>query len=84
LIPYSPQMYDGTAYAAMRETRAPFVRIHEYAFYALLGLIVLHIAAVVITEIRGGGNLVSAMFTGKRSCGRPWPIATRTPAPEHP
>jgi len=66
LVPYSPQMYDETAYAAMRETRAPFVRIHEYAFYALLGLIVLHIAAVVITEIRGGGNLVSAMFTGKK------------------
>jgi cytochrome b len=66
LVPYSPEMYDGAAYAAMRASRAPFVRIHEYAFYALLALISIHIAAVVITEVRGGGNLVSAMFTGKK------------------
>ena len=66
LVPYSPDLYDKTAYAAMRATRAPFVRVHEYAFYALLAMVVLHIAAVVITEVRGGGNLVSAMFTGKK------------------
>jgi len=45
---------------------ALLVRIHEYAFYGLLLTGVLHIAAVVITEVRGGGNLVSAMFTGKK------------------
>jgi cytochrome b len=27
---------------------------------------VIHVAAVVLTEIRGGGNLISAMFTGKK------------------
>src|SRR4051794_1608615 len=36
LVPYAPQMYDKDAYAAMREVRAPMVRIHGYAFYALL------------------------------------------------
>jgi Ni/Fe-hydrogenase 1 B-type cytochrome subunit len=66
LVPYSPALYDPEAYAAMRATRAPFVRIHGYAFYALLVLAALHIAAVVATEVRGGGNLVSAMFTGKK------------------
>lgn len=66
LVPYSPDLYDKEAYAAMRATRAPFVRIHEYGFYALLALVVAHVAAVVITEVRGGGNLVSAMFTGKK------------------
>lgn len=66
LVPYSPDLYDKTAYAAMRATRAPFVRVHEYAFYSLLAMVALHVAAVVITEVRGGGNLVSAMFTGKK------------------
>jgi cytochrome b len=27
---------------------------------------VIHIAAVVVTEIREGGTLISAMFTGKK------------------
>lgn len=66
LVPYAPDLYDKEAYAAMRAMRGPFVRIHEYGFYALLFLVVTHVAAVVVTELRGGGNLVSAMFTGKK------------------
>jgi len=66
LVPYAPALYDPVAYSAMRATRAPFVRIHEFGFYALLLIGAVHIAAVVLTEIRGGGNLVSAMFTGKK------------------
>ncbi len=66
LVPYAPQMYDQDAYASMRAMRAPFVRMHGYAFYALLVLGALHIVAVIVTEVRGGGNLVSAMFTGKK------------------
>lgn len=66
LVPYAPDLYDKAEYAAMRAMRAPFVRIHEYGFYALLVMVVTHIAAVVLTELRGGGNLVSAMFTGKK------------------
>lgn len=67
LLPYSPDMYDAAAYAAMRsELRSPVIRIHYWGFYTLLGLVVVHIAAVVITEIRGRGNLISAMFTGRK------------------
>jgi cytochrome b len=66
LVPYAPETYDANAFAAMRAMRAPFVRIHEFTFYVLLVLVVAHVAAVVITEVRGGGNLVSAMFTGKK------------------
>jgi Ni/Fe-hydrogenase 1 B-type cytochrome subunit len=66
LVPYAPDTYDKEAYAAMRAMRAPFIRIHEYGFYALIFMAIAHIAAVVLTEIRGGGNLVSAMFTGKK------------------
>lgn len=66
LLPYSPAMYDATAYAEMRALRAPVVKIHLYAFFLLLFLGIIHIAAVVVTEIRGGGNLISAMVTGKK------------------
>ena len=50
----------------MRDVRAPIAAIHVYAFYLLLFLAATHIAAVVVTEVRGGGNLISAMFTGKK------------------
>lgn len=66
LVPYAPDLYDKQSYAAMREMRSPVVTIHVYAFYLLLLLGVIHITAVVVTEIRGGGNLISAMFTGKK------------------
>lgn len=66
LVPYAPALYDENAYASMRAVRAPIVQIHGYVFYALLVLAVLHIAAVIVTELRGGGNLISAMFTGKK------------------
>ena len=71
LIPYAKEMYDSAAYDAMREFRKPFITIHYYGFYTLLGLIVLHILAVVITELREGGNLISAMFSGKKILSKP-------------
>jgi cytochrome b len=66
LVPYAPDLYGKEAYAAMRALRTPFARVHEFAFYSLIVLGITHIAAVVLTEVRGGGNLVSAMFTGKK------------------
>jgi cytochrome b len=66
LVPYAPDLYDKAAYASMRAWRAPIVRVHHYNFYALMVLAALHVAAVVIIEVRGGGNLISAMFTGKK------------------
>ncbi|MDT8281854.1 MAG: cytochrome b/b6 domain-containing protein [Gammaproteobacteria bacterium] len=66
LAPYAKEAYDAVAYEAMRAFRKPFITVHEYGFYALLGLILLHILAVVMTELRAGGNLISAMFTGKK------------------
>ena len=64
LVPYAPEMYDKAAYDAMREFRKPFITVHYYGFYALLILAVIHIVAVVVTELREGGTLVSAMITG--------------------
>jgi len=71
LVPYAKQMYDEESYQAMRIFRKPFITIHYYGFYTLLAFIVMHILAVIITELREEGNLISAMFTGKKTLSRP-------------
>lgn len=64
LVPYAPEMYDKAAYDGMRALRKPFAVVHLYGFYALAVVAVLHVVAVVVTEVREGGSIVSAMFTG--------------------
>jgi len=71
LIPYSKELYDEESYKAMRAFRKPFITLHYYGFYTLLIFIVIHIFAVVITELKEGGNLVSAMFSGKKILTKP-------------
>jgi Ni/Fe-hydrogenase 1 B-type cytochrome subunit len=44
--------------------------VHLYSFYVLLVVVVLHVAAVIITELREGGGIISAMFTGRKVLGR--------------
>lgn len=66
LVPYAPKMYDTTAYESMRAIRKPFALVHLYSFYALAVIAVLHVASVVITELKEGGNIISAMFTGRK------------------
>ena len=72
LVPYAPAMYDASAHESMRAFRKPFGMIHEFSFYVLLVVVVTHIAAVIITELREGGSIISAMFTGRKIIsGRP-------------
>jgi Ni/Fe-hydrogenase 1 B-type cytochrome subunit len=66
LLPYSSHMYDTDAYQAMRAFRKPFITIHEYNFFMLSIFVVFHIAAVIVTEIREGGGIISAMFSGRK------------------
>jgi cytochrome b len=66
LVPYAKEMYDQTAYEAMRAFRNPFITIHYYNFFVLIFFAVIHILAVVVTELREGGNLISAMFSGRK------------------
>ena len=66
LLPYAREMLDPQAYESMRAFRKPFITVHEYNFFVLSFIIVLHIAAVIITEIREGGGIISAMFTGRK------------------
>jgi Ni,Fe-hydrogenase I cytochrome b subunit len=70
--PGASGLIDEASYKAMRTFRGPFVQTHEFAFYALTVVIVLHVIAVVITEIHEGGSITSAMFTGRK-------ILTREP-----
>jgi len=66
LKPGSKDGVDPVAYAEMRNFRKPFINTHVYVFYLLIITIVVHIIAVVITEIREKNSIVSAMFTGKK------------------
>ena len=69
--PYAPETVDPEAYKAMRDKRAPVVETHELMYFVLLGLITLHILAVALTELRHGGNIVSAMFSGRKTFANP-------------
>ena len=72
LVPYAPKMYDAAAYESMRGFRKPFALVHLYSFYLLVIVAVMHVAAVIITELREGGSIISAMFTGRKIIsGRP-------------
>lgn len=64
--PYSDTGVDKDAFKAMRDFRSPFKEVHEISFFILVALILLHIAGVVVTELRERNGLVSAMFTGKK------------------
>ena len=73
VAPGAVDLIDKSSYEAMRAFRSPFVEVHEYGFYALAVLIVLHVIAVVVTEIHEGGGITSAMFTGRKILSRPPP-----------
>lgn len=62
----SKEFVDPAAYAEMRAFRKPVVTTHLYAFYLLLIAVLLHIAGVVIADIRGKNGLVSAMISGEK------------------
>jgi cytochrome b len=62
--------FDQAAYKAVRAFRSPVATIHLYAFYALAGVILSHVAAVIATEIHEGGGITSAMFTGQKILNR--------------
>jgi cytochrome b len=69
LVPYAPKMYDAAAYESMRAFRKPFPLVHLYSFYVLVVVVVMHVAAVIVTELREGGSIISAMITGRKIIG---------------
>ena len=67
ILPYDRSLVDPEAYREMRAFRSGYLSTHITNFYIILVLVVLHIAAVVWTENRHGGSIISSMFTGKKS-----------------
>ncbi len=66
LIPYAPEMYNTAAYESMRAFRKPVELVHLYSFYVLVVVVVMHVVAVIVTELKEGGSIISAMFTGRK------------------
>lgn len=66
LKPGSKENIDSEAYSEMRSFRKPFITTHVYSFYLLLAAIFLHIAAVIIAEVKEKNGIVSAMITGRK------------------
>ena len=69
LVPYDDSAVDKEKYDALKAFKKPFGTIHIYTSYLLMFLIVVHIIAVVHIEVRQGGGIISAMFTGKKYLG---------------
>ena len=66
LIPYDTSAVDMEKYDALKAFKKPFGSVHIYTSYFLMFLIIVHIAAVIRVEIKQGGGIISAMFTGKK------------------
>ena len=66
LIPYNDQGINKDKMASLKAFKSPIGKVHLYTAYLLMMLIVLHITAVVLAEVKEGGGLVSAMFSGKK------------------
>jgi cytochrome b len=64
--PYAAETVNAAAYADMRAFRSPVVTVHEFNFFVLITMVVIHIAAAVIVEFKEGGAIVSSMFTGRK------------------
>lgn len=66
LVPYDPTGTIAEKTERVTAFKKPFGIVHLYSAYILMFIIVLHIAAVVYTEVREGGGIISAMFSGRK------------------
>jgi Ni/Fe-hydrogenase 1 B-type cytochrome subunit len=64
--PYDKTGTDATKMAEMKAFKKPVGVIHIYGAYILWLLIFVHIIAVIRTDSRGHGTIISAMFSGKK------------------
>ena len=66
LVPYDPTGTIAEKADRLKAFKKPFGLIHLYSAFILMFIIVVHITAVVYTEVREGGGIISAMFTGRK------------------
>ena len=66
LVPYDTSAVDKEKYDALKAFKKPFGTVHIYTSYFVMFMILLHIAAVIRVEVKQGGGIISAMFTGNK------------------
>lgn len=66
IIPYNSAGTDEAKVKNLKAFKSPFGKVHLYSAYTLMFFIFIHIFFVIRTEIREGGGLISAMFTGTK------------------
>jgi Ni/Fe-hydrogenase 1 B-type cytochrome subunit len=66
LIPYDAAGTEPSKAEQLKAFKEPFGEIHLYTAWTLMFLIIVHIVAVIVTEVREGGSIISAMFTGSK------------------
>ncbi len=66
IVPYDLAGTDATKIKQLKLFKKPFGVVHLYAAYILMLMILLHVFFVIRTEIKEGGGLVTAMFTGTK------------------
>ncbi|NOQ89526.1 MAG: cytochrome b/b6 domain-containing protein, partial [Gammaproteobacteria bacterium] len=67
ILPYVATGTDKDKAATLKAFKSPIGKVHIYSSYVLMFMIIIHIFFVVRTEIREGGSLITAMFTGKKT-----------------
>lgn len=81
LQPMDPAGADPARWRILMKFKTAVVgKIHEWGAYIVLGLGVLHIAGVIMTESKSGGSVIGPMFTGLR----PTPRARERNEPDSP
>lgn len=66
LVPGDKSAVVPELYQEMRDFRGPFISLHEFGFFLLCTLTILHLAGVVFTEVKERNGIVSAMITGEK------------------
>ncbi|HFD80579.1 MAG TPA: cytochrome b/b6 domain-containing protein [Gammaproteobacteria bacterium] len=78
LKPYDETGVDAGRLERMKAFKGPFGDIHLYTAWVLLAMLVVHIGAVILSDSREGGAIISAMFTGRKYLrGKPVDAADR-------
>jgi len=66
LAPNDEVNIDPVRYEKIKLVKRAAGLVHGYSAYTIMLMIFLHIVAVTLTELKKGGSIVSAMFSGKK------------------
>jgi cytochrome b len=64
--PGSPAGIDPAKLPRVVAVKDAFLQVHLWSAYALVLLAILHVAGAVLADVRKGGAIISAMFTGRK------------------